>query len=126
MAKYTDINLNFTPHPITGDVTLVSDEKSINQAIRNIVLRNTYETPYMKDLAGNITGLLFELATPFITEDVKARIKYVLENYEPRMEIQEITSTWIEEENKLYVNLVYRARTSTQDISLDFYLDRIV
>lgn len=123
---YADFSLNFLRHPITGDVSMVTNEKSINQALRNIALRDTYETPFRKTMAGNIRGLLFELATPFVGEDARTRLKDAIETYEPRIELQTISARWDEPQLKLWISIVYTARTSTEEISLDFYLDRVV
>lgn len=123
---YQDFSLNFTPHPITGDISLLSNEKSINQSIKNIIFRDEYETPFKKDFCGNVYNLLFELATPFIGEDIRTRITTAIANYEPRVDIQNVYSEFIEAENKLYVNIIYRAKTSTEDITVEYYLDRAV
>ena len=40
---YADLDMNFTPHPITGDLTIKKDTDAIKQSIKNIMLTNYYE-----------------------------------------------------------------------------------
>lgn len=124
--KYSDFSLSFTPHPITGDISMVSDEVSINQALKNLILTNTYEVPFLKNQAGNIQKLLFDLATPATAASAEARIRTVIENYEPRVDIIDIRVLNNSNKNRLEVTIVYSAKTSTENITAQFYIDRIV
>lgn len=123
---YSDFSFNFNTHPITGDISIISNEKSINQSLKNIAMRDVYETPFRKNMAGGIYSLLFELATPFVTQDVKARLTTAFESYEPRIDIQDIYAKWDEKNLKILITIIYTSKTSTEDIKLDFYLDRVV
>ena len=40
MAKYRDIDLNFTRNPVTNDVSIIEDANAVKAAVRNIVLTN--------------------------------------------------------------------------------------
>jgi hypothetical protein len=60
---YSDLDLLFKAHPISGDVTVKTDADAVKRAVKNIVLTNYYERPFKPSLGGNIRGLLFELDT---------------------------------------------------------------
>lgn len=124
--RYKDFNIFFHPHPATGDVSVVSDEKAIAQAIKNLVLTDSFEIPFNSNMAGNIRGLLFELNDPFAVGDIKDNIRLVIENYEPRANIKDIRTKTSKDGYGIDVSIIYRAKTSTENITLQFYLDRVV
>lgn len=126
MAKYKDFNINFTSHPNTGDISMVSDEKAISQSMKNLILTDEYEIPFLPRQAGNIRALLFDLLDPLTAYDVKLRIKTVLENYEPRIDLLDVKVKKDDDNNGLFVDIVFRAKISTQNITVQFYLDRVV
>lgn len=126
MAKqYKDFSLSFYPHPVTGDVSTVSDEKSIAQSMRNIIMTDRYEVPFQPNFGGNIRNMLFELASPFALDSIKSDIKTAIENYEPRVNIVDLSVNFNNKEDGVNINIVYRARTSTSNISVNFFLKRV-
>ena len=58
---YSDLNLLFTAHPITKDVTRLLDADAVKRSVKNIVLTNYYERPFKPAFGGGIRNLLFEL-----------------------------------------------------------------
>ena len=42
---YKDLTLFFTPNPVTGDVSSVTDVQAIKRSVRNLVLLNPAEKP---------------------------------------------------------------------------------
>ena len=81
-----DLDLTFNMHPTTGDVTTRTDTDAIRRAVRNIVETNKYERPFKPNFGGSIRDLLFELDTTFKVNLLKARLKEMIEIFEPRVE----------------------------------------
>ena len=46
IRQFSDINLLFTAHPATADVTKVTNENAIRAAVRNLILTKNYERPF--------------------------------------------------------------------------------
>ena len=44
---YKDINLNFSRHPVTGDISTLTDVSSVKRSVRNLVNTNFYEKHYI-------------------------------------------------------------------------------
>ena len=38
---FSDFDLNFTAHPVTGDIVLKTDESAIKQSVKNLLLTRT-------------------------------------------------------------------------------------
>jgi hypothetical protein len=63
MAKekiYKDIDLNFEPNPLSGDVDSLIGVNAIKQSLKNIVLYNIFEKPYSSEFDVGLRNLLFE------------------------------------------------------------------
>ena len=87
---FSDIDLNFTKHPATDDVTLKYDEEAIKASVRNLVLTQNYERPFHSEIGSQIRGLLFEPATPMLNVMLKRAIEDTITNYEPRVRLQDV------------------------------------
>ena len=88
---YKDLNLNFSRNPVTADVATVTDAQDVKRAVRNLVLLNPGEKPFHPEIGTGIRGMLFELVTPPVIQTMRNRIKFVLDKYEPRATVTEIS-----------------------------------
>ena len=85
-----DLDLNFTKHPVTGDVAKVTGIESIKRSVRNLILLNRGDKPFHPEISTNTTDQLFENVTIFTSSDLKSRIKSVVENHEPRAFVEQV------------------------------------
>lgn len=122
MSTYTDIDLDFTPNPLNGDVPLKRDEDAVKRAIRNLVLTERFDRPFRPELAARVRGLLFELANPLTALQVRSNVISVLERYEPRAKILDVAVEMQPDTAALFVTIVFRMvktnRTATVKITL--------
>ena len=57
---YKDLNLIFSPHPNTKDVTKKTDIEVVKQSVKNLILTKHYERPFHPEIGSNVTDILFE------------------------------------------------------------------
>jgi len=88
---YKDLNLFFTPNPVTSDVSTVTDVQNIKRAVKHLVLLNPGEKPFHPEIGTGIRDALFENFSPPIREALRMRIEDVIQTYEPRVTVQEVT-----------------------------------
>ena len=88
---YKDLNLFFTPNPVTSDVSTVTDVQNIKRAIKHLVLLNPGEKPFHPEIGTGIRDALFENFTPPLREALRLRIEDVIDTYEPRVTVTEVT-----------------------------------
>jgi len=95
---YSDLNLSFKPHPITGDITRKTDVDAVKRSVINIISTNAYERPFKPNFGANIRSMLFELDTSlFGSSRIGKEIAKTIETFEPRVtnvsvDIGEITN----------------------------------
>lgn len=88
--RYKDLDLDFTDHPVTGDVVKKIDEDAIKRAIRNLILTNYYEVPFKPDVGCGIRNYLFEHIDFHTRLEIKDKIQETLTNFEPRINVVDI------------------------------------
>ena len=125
---YRDLSLFFTPNPVSGDVTMVTDVQDIKRSVRNLVMTNRFEKPFHPEVASHVRDLLFERFTPITFNLLRNRIETVLENYEPRVSVTDIEiddSGRAMDNNELNVRIFFTLRNDPQIQSVDILLERV-
>ena len=125
---YKDLSLFFTPNPVSGDVTMVTDVQDIKRSVRNLVMTNRFEKPFHPEVASHVRDLLFERFTPITFNLLRNRIETVLENYEPRVSVTDIEiddSGRAMDNNNLNVRIFFTLKNDPQIQSVDILLERV-
>ena len=121
---YTDIDLNITPHPSSGDLVLKQDKEAVKRSVRNIMLTNNYERPFKPNFGANLRGLLFELADDMTKFEIRNQISEALEMLEPRVRVDNIFLTQ-SRANTMHVNLHYGVVGVKEPQELEVILQRV-
>ena len=121
---YTDIDLNITPHPSSGDVVLKYDKDAVKRSLRNIMLTNNYERPFKPSFGANLRSLLFELADDITKTEIRKQILEALGDFEPRVAVENIYLTQ-DRANRLHINLHYGIRGIEEPQELEVILQRV-
>ena len=114
---HSALKMSFTKHPITGRLSNVTNIEAVKQSVKNIVLCNHFERPYMPKYGGNVIAQLFENADAFTEYQVKKDIRIAIENYEPRAIVDDIT-VHTDALNEMRVKIVLRMRNVQDPIDL--------
>jgi len=125
MAKYSDIDLNFSRNPVTNDVSILQDAASIKAAVKNLILTDAGERPFNPTLGSSIRGLLFEPASPIIASELEARIRNVLRNFEPRIQLLQVDVVTIFDRNEFEVTIGFRMTGDTRTTVVPITLKRL-
>tara|TARA_Y100001937_G_scaffold24144_1_gene34711 strand:- start:395 stop:799 length:405 start_codon:yes stop_codon:yes gene_type:complete len=84
---FKDINLSFTPHPVTKDLTVLRNENAIKRSVRNIVQTIPSERFFNSILGSDVRDLLFDNFVDFGTASaIEDQIIISIENFEPRVD----------------------------------------
>jgi len=62
VKTYVDVSLSFNPSPVTNDITLLTNERAINNSIKNIIMFLPSEVPFNSDIGSNAQRYLFDVA----------------------------------------------------------------
>lgn len=124
-SLYSDFDLAFTPNPNTGDIGKLYDINSIKQSVKNLVLTSRGERPFNPLLGSDVRKLLFEPVDTFTAYDLRDAIITVLNNYEPRIRLIEVTVEGDIDSNRYHIDIEFQIRSSLAVGEVNFYLERI-
>ena len=82
---FKDISLSFTPHPVTKDLPVLTNERAITRSVRNLVETIPTERVFNSILGTDIRDSLFEnfeRSTVMVIED---QVRNTIRNFEPRV-----------------------------------------
>ena len=121
---FTDIDVNMTLHPQSGDLVLKYDINSIKRSIKNLILTNQYERPFKPSLGINLSAMLFELSTMGTDAIVLEQdIISLINNFEPRANVTDVISAL--EGNDLNVTIYMTISNDPRPQELNLTLERI-
>ena len=121
---FSDIDFNFTAHPVTGDLVRKYDEASIKQSVRNLILTRNYERPFHSEIGSQIRTLLFEPASPMTTVMLQRTIEDTINNFEPRVNLLQVDVVPNIENNAYNIKITFRIVNTQTPIDVDLILKR--
>ena len=122
--QFTDLDLNFTPHPVTGDVRFKVDENAIKQAVKNLVLTQNFERPFHSEIGSSLRSLLFEPATPMTKEILRKTISDTITNFEPRVELIGVDINYTLDDTAVNVRVRFKVINTFTPIDVNLTLER--
>jgi len=122
--QFSDLDLNFTPHPVTGDVGFKKDENAIKQAVKNLVLTQNFERPFHSEIGSSLRSLLFEPATPMTKEILRKTISDTITNFEPRVELLGVDIRYTLDDTAVDVRIRFKIKNTFTPIDVSLTLER--
>ena len=104
---FLDLSASFQENPLTNDLIALKNENAIARSVRNLVLTIQGERPFQPVLGTGVSRLLFENMDKLTASAIRSEIRTTIENYEPRVEINEILVEPDFEGNAFHVTLQY-------------------
>lgn len=122
---FSDLDLNFTKHPITKDVSRKTGYNAIIASIKNLVYTNFYERPFNPKLGSNIRAMLFEPLDPITGTVLQKELKILIQNYEPRVSVRDVQVVADYDRNAYQVTLTFFTINSTEPLRTVLFLNRL-
>ncbi len=122
--NFKDLANSFLRNPVTKDLTVLTNQQAIKQAMKNLVLTSPGEKLFQPDVGSKVYELLFEPLDPFTIDTLKDEIVDTLLNYEPRIEVINVEITAENDMHELRVDVEYRIVGQPLVQTIDFILER--
>ena len=113
---YSDIDLNFTAHPVSGDVSKKYDVNAVKQSLKTLILTQYYERPFQPKLGSPVYGMLFENVDIISSNSLKLRIEMLINKFEPRVRAQEVTVVPLYDQNAFRITIYFRSEEHTSEL----------
>ncbi len=122
--NYTDFDLSFTPHPITGDIVPLNTKDSIAQEMRNLILTMHYERKYRSEIGCNIYHGLSEPNSIITKRALESDIRTVLNKYCLRADVKEVSIS--DYDDRTYnIIILYEPINSSEPVSVSIIIKRM-
>ena len=125
VKTYSDLNLNFTRNPATGDVARLTDIEAVKRSVRNLILTNQFERPFHPEIDSSVRALLFENVTPLNAILLEDRIREVIINFEERAELTNVRVIDDADRNGYRVIINFQVLNSVENVSITEFLQRL-
>jgi len=107
-TSFIDISLSFTPNPISGDLTVLRDDRAIINAVKNLILIKPNEVPFQRDIGSTVSDLLFEFCDKVTADQLKREIIRTINYNEPRVTLIKVQVTPYPDRNEFAVYIEFK------------------
>lgn len=125
IKKISDLDFNFIPHPVSGDIVPLKDLDAVKRSIRNLMLTGQYERLFQPNMGANLKQLLFEPINPMSQTSIQLAIANTIATFEPRVSIISLKVSVSPDENGYNVTLIFTVDQISEFATVDFFLERL-
>ena len=104
---FKDISLSFSPHPVTKDLPVLSNERAIVRSVRNLVETIPTERFFNSLLGTDIRDSLFKNFTSATVTIIEDQIRQTIANFEPRVSNLNVEVDAIPDGNEINVKVLF-------------------
>jgi phage baseplate assembly protein W len=122
---FKDLDLDFTLHPVTADVTQKVDAEAVKRAVRNLVLMTKHDKPFHPEIDSRVYRMLFEPATPLVAMAIRSNIMDILTRYEPRASINDVQVVFDPDYNAFNVSVSFMMVNSREVSKVSVSIERL-
>jgi phage baseplate assembly protein W len=105
--SFKDISLSFSRHPVTNDIVILKNEDAIKRSVINLVRTRLGERFFNNLLGTSVDKSLFEIQNSDITPFLEEEISNLLNNFEIRIKVKDITTESDPDSNDLNIRISY-------------------
>ena len=123
---FSDVNVTFTPHPVTGKLPVLKNADAVKRAVRNLILTNFGERQYDPLYGGNIRAMLFENTDdPLLDSLIRSRIETAIDKYEPRAKVDRVIVDVKPDSNLLAIRIRFMIVNQRFPVDLEVAIERV-
>ena len=106
--SFKDISMSFQVNPLTDDLIVIKNATAIARSLRNLVLTTPGERFFNENMGSQVNNLLFENVDDITAMSIRTEIINVIENYEPRVKLINVSVFPNTDEYNIDVTLSYQ------------------
>lgn len=123
--KFSDLDLNLTPHPVSGDIIPLRDAEAVKRSLRNLLSTEKFERLFNPKLGSSLNSLLFENVSVLSALDIKLEIQDIVRIYEPRITLLNVEVATSIDEDGYFITLYFTVDEISEVVNFEFFLERL-
>ena len=124
IAFYKDLGLDFTPHPVTGDVRPITNEVAIKRSIMTLMKTKKGSRPFNPTYGCDISSYLFSYDPGFSEYNIKEELTRAINQFEPRVVVQGVELAFTDGGAGMDIRIQYVIRNVNRIDTLDATITR--
>ena len=120
--SYVDISLAFTPSPVTGDLSVITNESAINQSIRNIIMTAPNEVVFNRNFGSTVSTYLFDFIDQGTAGLINIEIRRAINFNEPRAKLIDVVVDAQPDQHQFVCRVSYEITGSERTFEVDYIL----
>ena len=121
---YADIDLSFANKP-SGDIFKKEHAAAVKQSVRNLLMTNFSEKPFLPRYGGNLNSFLFSLNTEVDELALEEKIIETVEIFEPRASVKNVEVISNDNRNEVAVTVTFQVLSTNEVITTEISLTRL-
>ena len=122
---YSDFTRSFAKTPVGNQLARITNERSIDQALKNIILTNVGERLFQPNIGSNILATLFENNYESNLTSIEFYIRTSIDINEPRVNLIDVNVEVGESEHELVINILYNTINNPEQQTFTYILKRV-
>ena len=90
VKQFVDISLAFEPNPITNDLTVLTNNRAIENSLKNLIYYAPTEIVFDRTIGSGVREYLFDIIDMATASLLQSEIKRVINNFEPRIQLVDL------------------------------------
>lgn len=119
---YKDLSLDFTPHPVSGDVRPITDDAAVKRALLNLINTRRGTRPFNPDYGSDVADYLFRNADVFAQHELEQKLYETISRFETRVNVTRIAVEF--EDLGMKIQIDFRILSTNRQTSLTTLVKR--
>lgn len=115
IIAYSDVMLDFIPHPLTGNVYPRLNAEALKQSIYILLSINIFEVPFNGTIGSDVQRYLFELFNAVTQSSLIKRIEWLIGTFETRIKVKNIEIIQNKSEDGIVVTITFKIKALNID-----------
>ncbi len=121
---YSDLDLVFSKKG-SGDIFKKQHAAAVKQAVRNLLLTNYSEKPFLPGFGGDLNSMLFRLSTDIDDDNLEDDIIKAIETYEPRAKVLGVTTKVSPDNHEVKATVNFQVVNTLEESFVEISLTRL-
>tara|TARA_Y100001972_G_scaffold114887_1_gene150939 strand:- start:286 stop:729 length:444 start_codon:yes stop_codon:yes gene_type:complete len=121
---YSDLDLVFAKKG-SGDIFKKQHAAAVKQAVRNLLLTNFSEKPFLPGFGGDLNSMLFRLSTDIDDDNLEDDIIKAIETYEPRAKVLGVTTKVSPDNHEVKATVNFQIINTLEESFVEISLTRL-
>lgn len=125
IQEFSDLDLDFIPHPISGDLIPLKNADAVKRSIRNLIFTDVYERPFQPKLGSGIRQMLFEPMNPLTQKSLEISVQDLIRRHEPRASLMSVVVKSNVNEDGYDITITFAVDRISEIITTQIFLERL-